>query len=149
MIYKSFLYRSIVAREQSIHCLFALTLCMIMDPGIARGWLNRILVFFCLGHDKILKFDSVNMNLKIFTVHETSKILFYFCIFINYFLRLIVSFSVKYFKCCRVNSPNTGCLPNIGIRPQSGQQLYCKGEGRFAALHFIMGRRAAKRPISV
>ena len=44
----------------------------------------------------------------------------------------------------RVNSPNTGCLSNIGNGPQSGPPLYGKAEGRFAALHFIMGRRAAK-----
>ena len=49
----------------------------------------------------------------------------------------------------RVNSPNTGCLPNIGNGPQSGPPLYSKAEGRFAALHFIMGRRAAKRPINL
>ena len=48
----------------------------------------------------------------------------------------------------RVNSPNTGCLPTIGNGPQSGPPLYSKAEGRFAALHFIIGRRAAKRPIS-
>ena len=39
-------------------------------------------------------------------------------------------------------------LTNIGNGPQSGPPLYSKAEGRFAALHFIMGRRAAKRPIS-
>ena len=29
----------------------------------------------------------------------------------------------------RVNSPNTGCLPNIGNGPQSGPPLYGKAEG--------------------
>ena len=39
----------------------------------------------------------------------------------------------------RVKSPNSGCLLNIGNGPQSGPPLYSKAEGRFAALHFIMG----------
>ena len=33
----------------------------------------------------------------------------------------------------RVNSPNTGCLLNIGNGPQSGPPLYSKAEGRKVA----------------
>ena len=43
----------------------------------------------------------------------------------------------------RVNSPNSGCLLNIGNRPQSGLPLYNKAKGREAANQFIMGPKAA------
>ena len=49
----------------------------------------------------------------------------------------------------RVNSPNSGCLLNIGNGPQSGPPLYCKAKGREVAYQFIMGPKAAKRPISL
>ena len=44
----------------------------------------------------------------------------------------------------KVNSPNTGCLPNIGNGPQSGPPLYSKAEGRFAALSFYNGTKGRK-----
>ena len=58
------------------------------------------------------------------------------------------SYLAKIWDLHRVSSPNTGCLLNIGYGPRSGPPLYSKAEGRFTALHFIMGRRTAKRPIS-
>ena len=48
----------------------------------------------------------------------------------------------------RVNSPNTGCLPNIRNGPQSGPPLYSKAKGREVAHQFIMGPKAACRPNS-
>ena len=44
----------------------------------------------------------------------------------------------------RVNSPNSGCLPNIGNGPQSGPPLYIKAKGRKAAHIFIMGPKGHK-----
>ena len=42
-----------------------------------------------------------------------------------------------------VNSPNSGCLLNIGNGPQSGTPLHSKAKGRDAAHQFIMGPKAA------
>ena len=48
----------------------------------------------------------------------------------------------------RVNSPNSGCLLNIGNGPQSDPPLYSKAKGRKATHQFIMGPNATKRPNS-
>ena len=48
----------------------------------------------------------------------------------------------------RVKSPNSGCLINIEIGPQSGPPLYNKAKGRKAAHQFIMELKAATRPIT-
>ena len=46
----------------------------------------------------------------------------------------------------RVNSPNSGCLVDIGNGPQSGPALFSKAKGREAAHQFIMGPKAASGP---
>ena len=43
-----------------------------------------------------------------------------------------------------VNSPNSGCLIDIGNGPQSGPPLYSKAKGREVAHQFIMRPEAAK-----
>ena len=44
----------------------------------------------------------------------------------------------------KINSPNSGCLLNIGTGPESGPRLYSEAKGRKGAHQFIMGPRAAK-----
>ena len=45
----------------------------------------------------------------------------------------------------RVNSPNSGCLPNIGYGPLSGSSIYNGTKGRKVAHQFVMRPKAAKR----
>ena len=44
----------------------------------------------------------------------------------------------------RANSPNSGCLLNIGNGPQSGPPLYSKPKGRKAVHLFVIRLKAAK-----
>ena len=46
----------------------------------------------------------------------------------------------------RVNSPNSGCLLNIGNGPQSGPPLYTKAKGCESAHQFIMGPKPQSSP---
>ena len=48
-----------------------------------------------------------------------------------------------------VNSPNSGCLLNIGNGPQSGPPLYSEAKVREGAPQFRIGPKAAKWPISM
>ena len=48
-----------------------------------------------------------------------------------------------------VNSPNSGCLINIENGPQSGPPLYSMTKGHEVAHQFIIGSKAARRPISL
>ena len=44
----------------------------------------------------------------------------------------------------RVNSPNSGCLLNIGNGPQSGPPFYIEAKGREAANQCVLQPKAAK-----
>ena len=46
----------------------------------------------------------------------------------------------------RVNSPNSGCLLNIGNGPHSGPPMYSMAKAREAAHQFIMGPKAESGP---
>ena len=63
--------------------------------------------------------------------------------FTNFFHQIACKDMIK------VNSPNSGCLLNIGNGPQSGPQFYSKAKGREAAHHCLVKPRAAKWPINL